>query len=120
MINLNDLTNDRVPQNSYQEDTSLEDRLALEAEEDKKIGSQYPDDSDYAFSRSSLSGRDVTQVLLYRRLLYGMVYCFLPMPPKCKNSLISLKRRTILGHLTKYRKADCCWSDRCTPTSFGF
>ena len=61
MINLNELAKDGAPQNNYQEDTALEDRLALEAEEDKKIGSQYPEDSDYSFSRSSLSGRDATQ-----------------------------------------------------------
>lgn len=64
MITLNDLANDHAPQNNYQEDTALEDRLALEAEEDKKIGSQFPDDSDYTFSRSSLTGRDATQVFI--------------------------------------------------------
>ena len=63
MINLNDLAREGALQNTYQEDTALEDRLALEAEEDKKIGSQYPDDTDYTFSRSSLTGRDATQVL---------------------------------------------------------
>ena len=68
MINLNDLASDGGPQNNYQEDTALEDRLALEAEEDKKIGSQYPEDSaDYTISRSSLQGRDATQVI--RRII---------------------------------------------------
>ena len=62
MISLNDLTHDGAPQNTYQEDTALEDRLALEAEEDKKYGSQYPDDGADSFSRSSLSSRVATQV----------------------------------------------------------
>lgn len=62
MITLNDLASDRAPQNTYQEDTALEDRLALEAEEDKKLGSQYPEDNEYPLIRSSLSGRDATQV----------------------------------------------------------
>lgn len=60
MINLNDLTNG-ITQNTYKEDTALEDRLALEAEEEKKIGSQYDDDHDYSISRS-LSNGDAAQV----------------------------------------------------------
>jgi hypothetical protein len=63
MINLNELAKAGGQQNTYQEDTALEDRLALEAEEEKKVGSQFPGDSDYSFSRSSLLGRDATQVL---------------------------------------------------------
>ena len=91
MISLNDLASDRVPQNTYQEDTALEDRLALEAEEDKKLGSQYPEDNEYPLLRSSLSGRDATQVFL--RTSMSICFFFLGLPPPSLLFIFTKMRR---------------------------
>ena len=91
MISLNDLASDRVPQNTYQEDTALEDRLALEAEEDKKLGSQYPEDNEYPLLRSSLSGRDATQVFL--RTSMSICFFFLVLPPPSLLFIFTKMRR---------------------------
>lgn len=61
MISLNDLVSNTNEPTNYQEDTTLEDRLALEAEEDKKYGA-VPDNDDYSSSRSSFSKEDATEV----------------------------------------------------------
>lgn len=60
MISLNDLASDTKYPNNYHEDTTLEDRLALEAEEDKKYGSMSDNDA-YGSSRSYFSNGDASR-----------------------------------------------------------
>lgn len=59
MITLKDLARGAAVPNNYKEDTTLEDRLALEAEEDKKYANS--DNDIYSSTRSSLSNQDTTQ-----------------------------------------------------------
>ena len=74
MISLNDLASDAAVQNKFQEDTTLEDRLALEAEEDKKFGNS--DNDIYSSARSSLSSQDATEVIMLIFTTYIYIYIY--------------------------------------------